>query len=177
MGNVNQVNIKPPYSKGWFCLIPLVGAFVGISLILNGLFKYKSRKLVVIGSAGVLFTVFVYSMVFYSVKYGNPKGVAEISQTYLNSVVKDVEFYKLQNGTYPDILEQLVVNNKLAYICDPLLTRKMDNSIKTTFEYKKIDNKYTLFSVGIDGISHTPDDIYPVIVMPDTVKFGLIRSN
>ena len=52
---------------------------------------------------------------------------------------------------------------------------KMDKNIKVNFEYKKIGNKYTLFSVGIDGIPNTADDIYPNIFDSDSSKFGFMK--
>lgn len=171
-------NNKPPYLLGLLCLIPLIGAFVGLGLIFYGIFRYKDRKLVIIGSIGLIITVAVYSFVFYNLKYGKnaTNGFAKISQTELNSLVKSIEFYKLQKGTYPYSLEQLRESDKMVLIYDPLLTRKMDNNIKTTFEYKKIGEKYTLFSVGIDGIPNTADDIYPIVSDKDSIKFGLIKK-
>jgi predicted PurR-regulated permease PerM len=57
-----QQTAKPPYLLGLLCLIPLVGAFVGLGLLLLGLLKYKDKWLSIIGAAGILFTVLVYSM-------------------------------------------------------------------------------------------------------------------
>lgn len=174
---MNKNNNKPPYLLGLLCLIPLIGAFVGIGLILYGIFKYKDKWLVIVGSGGLIITVSVYSFLFYNLKYGKStaEGFAEISQIELNTLVKNIEFYKLQNGAYPDSLEQISKNDKMVIIYDPLLTRKMDGNIKTTFQYQKIGNKYRLFSVGIDGIPNTKDDIYPSMPESDTTKLGLIR--
>ncbi len=171
-------NNKPPYLLGLLCLIPLIGAFVGIGLILYGIFRYKDRKLIIIGSIGLIFTVVVYSFVFYNLKYAKStaKNFAKISETELNGLVKSIEFYKLQNGVYPDSLEQIKATDKTALIYDPLLIRKMDNTIKTTFQYKKMGDKYSLFSVGIDEIPNTIDDIYPTIFDKDSTKFGLIKN-
>lgn len=176
MSQETKKDKKPPYLLGLLCLIPLVGAFIGIALILYGVFKYKDKWLIILGVAGVFFTISVYLLLFHNLKYGKEtaKGFAAISQTELNGLVKNIEFYKIEKGSYPDSLEQLRNNDNTIFIDDPLLTRLMDNNIKTSFEYKKFNNKYTLFSVGIDGIAHTIDDIYPVI--SDTSKFGLIKK-
>jgi len=168
---------KPPYLLGLLCLLPLIGAFVGIALILYGVFKYKDWRLVLVGSLGLIITIAVYSFLFFDLKYGKStaESFAKISQKQLNNLVKQIEFFKLQNGKYPDSLEQLRTNDVIVIIEDPLLTRKMDIKMKTTFQYQKIDKGYALFSVGIDGIPNTPDDIYPNIFDSDSNKFGLIK--
>jgi len=56
---------KPPYLLGLLCLIPLVGACVGIGLLLYGLLKYKDKWLSIIGAAGIVWTVVFYSGLFY----------------------------------------------------------------------------------------------------------------
>lgn len=52
----------------------------------------------------------------------------------------------------------------------------MDNSIKKTFQYKKMKNKYNLFSVGIDEIPNTLDDLYPTIFDKDSTKIGYLKK-
>lgn len=167
---------KPPYLLGLLCLLPLIGALVGIALIFYGIFRYKDRLLIAIGSFGIIFTVCTYFFLFQNLKYGGgaTKSFAKISQKELNNLAKHVEFYKLQNNRYPDSLEQLEPDG-MFLIQDPLLIRKMDKIIKADFQYKRIGDKYTLFSVGIDGIPNTADDIYPDILSADTTKFGLIK--
>jgi hypothetical protein len=172
-------NNKPPYLLGLLCLLPLLGAFVGIALILYGIFKYKDKKLIIIGSIGIVITIIFYSFLFYQTEYGKigTKAFADISQTDLNDIAKDVEFYKIKYGVYPDSLEQLINVDKFILIDDPLRMRMMDDNVKTSFYYKKIGNKYTLFSLGIDDKANTQDDIYPNIFDSDTIKYGLIKSN
>lgn len=171
-------NNKPPYLLGLLCLLPLIGAFVGIALILYGIFKYKDKLLVTIGSVGVIITLVVYSFLFYNLRYGKntARSFAKISQKELNSLAKSIEFYKLQRGVYPDSLQQISKMDETVIIEDPLLTRKMDDKINTDFHYQKIGERYTLFSVGIDGIPNTADDIYPTILDADSNKFGLIKK-
>jgi D-alanyl-lipoteichoic acid acyltransferase DltB (MBOAT superfamily) len=176
--NINDSkNRNPPYLLGLLCLIPIVGIFIGIGLILAGIFRYKDRKLILIGLIGILITVAIYSFLFYKLDFrkNTIDGFAKISQEDVNDLVKEIEFYKLTNDRYPDSLQQLINSDKIISINDPLLIIKMDEKIKTTFQYKKLGQKYTLFSAGIDGISGTRDDIYPNIVVVDTSKFGLIR--
>ena len=91
-------NKNPPYKLGLLCLIPLIGAFVGIGLIINGVFKYKNKWLVIIGLGGILFTVAAYSFLFYELRNGkeSAKSFADIAQKQLNGLVQNIEFYKLK---------------------------------------------------------------------------------
>ena len=113
---------------------------------------------------------------FYYFLYSDTvrKQTVPVSQRFLNSLVKDIEFYKTINGTYPDSLEQLTENNEIAYIHDPLLFQP--GTKNTKFNYQKIGNRYTLFSSGVDRIPNTSDDIYPNIFISDSSKFGLIKK-
>lgn len=170
---------SPPYLLGLLCLIPLLGALVGIALILYGILKYKDKWLVIIGAAGIALTVFVYGYMFYNLKYGKDtaRGFAVLSQHSLNSLINSIEFYKMQHGDYPDSLEQLSKKDEKVIILDPLLMRKMDSKADMNFRYEKLQNRYTLFSVGIDGISNTPDDIYPKVSSADSNKYSFFRKS
>ena len=166
---------RPPYWLGLLCLIPLIGAFVGLGLLLYGLIKYKDKWLIAIGAFGILFTIGIYGSMFYYMKHGElvKKGFRDISQMQLNSLIKDIEFFKLQRGVYPDILERVRENNALAPIDDPIQSvQQRDN---TLYNYQKIGDKYTLFSSGQDGIPNTPDDLYPEILITDSSRIGFVK--
>ena len=85
---------KPPYLLGLLCLIPLIGAFVGLGLLLYGIIRYKDKWLIIIGASGIVFTIAIYSFLFYNMKNGelSKKGFARISQTELNELVEKIEF-------------------------------------------------------------------------------------
>jgi Type II secretion system (T2SS), protein G len=170
-GNVQ----RPPYLLGLLCLIPLVGALVGLGLLLYGIFKYKDKWLIMIGAFGIGFTIFIYSMLFYSFEHSSvvKNGFQTISQMQLNSLVRYVEFYKLQNGEYPDDLDQISKDDKLAPVNDALQTSSFKQ--QSYYNYKREGDKYRLFSSGIDGIPGTRDDLYPEIIIKDSSKIGLIR--
>jgi len=168
-----QTKSKPPYFLGLICLIPLVGAFVGLGLLLYGLFKYKDKWLSIIGAAGILWTVLVYSALFYAGRHAPvfKKAFEEISQMQLNSLVKNIEYYKLAHGHYPDRLEQLKEDDQLAPIYD---AAQGMNSRGTVYNYEKVGDKYLLFSSGQDGIPNTKDDLFPQVTITDSSKIGLI---
>lgn len=166
---------KPPYLLGLLCLIPLVGAFVGLGLLLYGLIKYKDKWLSIIGAAGILWTIIVYSTLFYAGTHASvfKKGFEDISQMQLNSLVKNIEFYKLSHGQYPDNLKRLLNDDKLAPIND--VVQGMKTKANSYYNYQKVGDKYLLFSSGQDGIPNTKDDLYPQVTITDSSKIGLIK--
>lgn len=168
---------KPPYLLGLICLIPLVGAFVGLGLLLYGVLKYKDKWLSIIGAAGILWTIIVYSTLFYAGTHASvfTKGFEDISQMQLNSLVKNVEYYKLTHGQYPDSLQQLLEEDKLAPINDAAQGMKIKEN--SYYNYKKIGDKYSLFSSGQDGIPNTKDDLFPQVTITDSSKIGLIKHH
>jgi hypothetical protein len=166
---------KPPYLLGLLCLIPLIGAFVGLGLLLYGLLKYKDKWLSIIGAAGILWTIVAYSTLFYAGTHASvfKKGFEDISQMQLNSLVKNVEFYKMTHGQYPDSLKQLLDDDKLAPIND--VAQGMNTKENPYYNYEKIGDKYLLFSSGQDGIPNTKDDLFPQVTNTDSSKIGLIK--
>lgn len=140
-------------------------------MVYQGLTKYRNKKYALIGLVGILFSVgFTYIADNYKLKFPIPKvfreAMVQSEPMYLNNIVKEIEFYKMQHGIYPDSLKQLKVSG-LTILNDPML----DDEKNDLFNYHKIDDKYTLFSSGVDGIPNTKDDIYPTV---DTSKTGLI---
>src|SRR5258708_21543458 len=123
MANISQdQKAQPPYLLGLLCLLPLIGAFVGLGLLLYGLLKYKDKWLSIIGAFGVVWTIAVYSLLFGFLWHADvfKRGFADISQMQLNSLVKYIEFYRLQHGQYPDSLKQILQDDKTAPITDAI---------------------------------------------------------
>ncbi|MGK4568128.1 hypothetical protein [Flavobacterium sp. 3HN19-14] len=158
-----ESNSKPPYLLGLLGIIPLVGFFVGAGLTLYGLIKYKDKKLVIIGIACMLFTVFVYSTLYYVgfVSDSGKKEWEKLSQMELNGLIKNIEYYKIENGKYPDSLKELLKKNEFVSIVD--VTQPIKNKERGYYNYKKKGENYLLFSSGTDGIPNTKDDIFPQI--------------
>lgn len=171
---IPPIKSKPPYLLGLLCLIPLVGAFAGLGLLLYGIIKYKDKWLSIIGAVGILWTVFVYGALFYIGTNSSvfKKGFEDISKMQLNSLVKNVEFYKLLHGQYPDSLPQILQDDKMAFIYDA--SQGMNGTVNRYYNYKKEGDKYQLFSSGQDGEPGTKDDFYPQLPITDSSKIGLI---
>ncbi len=173
---INNTNNNPSYFVGLVCLIPMFGAIAGIIFIINGINKYKDKWFVIMGAGGILFTVCFWYVVFYSNSFGFQGVMIQASQRQLNSLMKDVEFYKIKNGVYPDNLDQLNNDNSDISIYDPLTPGEHLNK-SNEYNYQKVGDHYYLFSSGADGIPNTKDDIYPQVAKADSAKFGLIRKS
>jgi hypothetical protein len=167
---------KPGYLVAILCLIPVVGFFAGLVVFILGIVHYKDKVYIIMGAIGMLITIAIYGSMIYFVQTSNVvnDGFAEIAQTQLNDLVKSVEFYKLQNGAYPDSLQQIETKDSFISIDDPLQTFK--NKKTVTYHYQLKGKKYLLFSVGKDGKPNTADDIYPTLTSADTSKLGFIRK-
>ncbi len=162
---------------GLLGIIPNVGAIAGVVLLILGII-YKSRKLIIIAVADILFTIVFWAAflcwIFFGVLHSSQVIGAEkqLAQGMLNTVFKSVEFYKLQHGHYPDNLEQVEDSRGFVIISDPLPHRGLHLK-PVEFYYQKTGDKYWLFSVGEDGVAFTADDIYPTMNPDDSTKFGL----
>jgi hypothetical protein len=176
METTTATKSRPPYLLGLICIIPVVGAFVGLGLLLYGLLKYKDKWLSIIGAAGILWTIIAFSMLFYAGTHASAfkNGFKHVAQMQLNSLVKDVEYYKLIHGQYPDSLKQLLDDDKSAPVND--VARGMNRKRNSWFNYERIGVKYILYSSGQDGIPHTKDDLFPQVHTTDSSKIGLIKS-
>ncbi|MFT3701536.1 MAG: type II secretion system protein GspG [Agriterribacter sp.] len=176
MSDTTSIKPKFPYLVGLICIIPLIGAFVGLVLLILGLTKYRDKWLVIIGVAGIIWTILIYSFLFFAIKNAKvfKEGFSTISQMQLDRLVKDIEFYKLQHGQYPDKLSQLLNDDPQSQIYDPIELNQMRKNRE--YNYEKIGDKYVLFSSGQDGIPNTKDDLFPKIIINDSSKIGLIEN-
>lgn len=166
---------KPPYFMGLLGLFPFVGFFVGIGLTLYGIIRYKDRKLVLIGIACMLFTILTYSALFYLGNFSGmgKKAKEQHAQIQLNSLVKDIEYYRIQNGKYPDSLKQLEAQNEIVFLEDPTQS-ELDEHY---YNYENLGKKYLLFSSGSDQIKNTIDDIFPLIKNAKNVGWTVNKGN
>lgn len=166
-----HTNSKPPYLLGLLGIIPLVGFFIGAGLVLYGIFKYKDRKLILIGAGCMFFTIIVYSGLYYvgfKSDFGK-QGWAQHAQMQLNTLIKHIEFYRLENGHYPGSLKQLETKDEFIFLTAPT------QSLSTYYNYKNLGNKYLLYSSGVDQIANTKDDIYPK-VNPISKNIGWVKA-
>jgi hypothetical protein len=170
------------YVVGGLAFIPLIGLLFGIAAIVWGLVTNKSggKRVAALGASGIVLTVVLYGSLFYF-GFVQRGGVyddlrAKLVQSSLNSLVPSIEFYKIQNGRYPESLEQLQHS-----LPKESFVSVYDSSIPSFsgqppyFYYERVDaDHYYLRSVGPDGKPFTGDDIVPQITIPPNGKIGLL---
>jgi len=96
--------------------------------------------------------------------------------TMLNSTVKEIEFYKLQHGSYPKDLLDLAPQEKNGFTSSEDPTAMERGKTMDTRFYYELDPSgkfYYLRSVGPDGIPFTADDILPSLPPSETQNTGL----
>ena len=165
------------YGRGFLGLIPLIGAFVGFGLILLGAIKYRNRTLVLIGFAALVPTVLIYgSMYLYELTPSARNNFAEFCKPQMDQLVINIEFYKKEYNVYPDSLVQLTKDQEFLFINDPVQGFSK-NKYGNKYIYKNEGAKYILFSMGVDGIPYTKDDIFPSSKYFDSTLTGLVRPD
>jgi hypothetical protein len=171
-----------PFVIGGLSFIPLIGVLFGVAAIVWGLSTSRigARKLIILGGAGISFTVLLYGGLFYF-GFVQRGGVydelrVKLAQTTLNSLVPAVEFYRVQNGNYPDSLDQLRASLPVGspvMVIDPSDIRI--GGMPRQFFYQRTDaDHYYLRGLGQDGKPFTADDILPQLAAGPAGKLGLL---
>lgn len=171
-----------PYVIGGLSYMPLVGVLFGIVAIVWGLVTKRSggKKLALIGGGGISVTVILYSVLIYF-GFAQRGGVyddlrANLSETTITSLVQAIEFYKTQNGKYPESLEILkksLPENSMVFVRDP--TGVSISGKQRYYYYEVVDNEhYYLLGVGFDGQPFTQDDVVPKVHVGPHSKVGLL---
>lgn len=156
------------------CLFPAFGVIVGVILMYYAVFVFKNIKLVftilVCVGGGILLLLADEAYLKHDSMYGEESGnmMAKVAAIELDSVARDLDDYRTEFGRYPDSLGQLVIVYPGLFINDPLATRMGQQPKSPTFHYKKEGARYVLFSVGVDGVPGTADDIYPPRPLEDS---------
>ncbi len=175
-----------PYAIGGASFIPLLGVPLGLVAIVWGLVKLKQGgwKVVILGFLGISLTVAIYGTLFYQgfVKRG---GIfddlrGQMAERMLVSAVKEIEFYKVQNGRYPQDLKDVAPKGKpqgFVSIYDPSQIRLGDRESKL-FHYALVNGgtNYHLLSKGVDGQPYTEDDVHPALDDTQKKSIGYVRS-
>lgn len=171
-----------PFVIGGMSFIPLIGVLFGLVAIVWGLVTKKTggKKLALIGGGGIVFTIVLYSALLYF-GFVQRGGVYDdlrstLSEATITSLVQAIEFYKVQNGKYPESLEALkksLPENSMVFVFD-LTVEKMGGQPRY-YHYELIDSEhYYLLGVGPDGQPFTADDVLPKIEISPQSKVGLV---
>ncbi|WP_415397015.1 type II secretion system protein GspG [Sulfurimonas sp. CS5] len=171
-----------PFIIGGASFIPGIGIMFGIISITWGLITKKlgGKKLAIIGSSGIAFSIILYGTLFYFTNIQRGGLYDELREklavTTITSLVQAIEFYKTQNGKYPKSLEALQIalpKDSMVFVNDPTGVPLTDKPRYFHYELKD-ESHYYLLGVGIDGNPYTNDDILPDIKVDNNSSVGLI---
>lgn len=180
---------KKKHGPGAFVLagisfIPLIGVVPGIICIINALIgqKENSKLLGFLGFAGIMVSVILYGIVLPSM-FNNKdfsKSFEPHAISAMTSIVRHVEYYKLQNKRYPRSMEELRANLKEGEI---VFSYDVSGPISLSekpreFYYEVINNgnNYLLFGIGVDATPFTEDDLYPLIDSTKDINIGWVKK-
>ena len=171
-----------PYVIGGVSFIPGIGIIFGIVAIIWGLVTKKlgGKKLAIIGVCGIGFSVILFGSLFYF-GFVQRGGVyddlrAQLSKSTITSLVQAIEFYKVQNGQYPESLEVLrksLAENSIVLVFDP--THVQIGGEPRYYHYElKDESHYYLLGVGPDEKPYTSDDVLPNVEVRKDSRIGLL---
>jgi hypothetical protein len=171
-----------PFVLAGLSYIPAIGVLFGIVTIMWGLITKRrgGRKLASIGAGGICLSVVLYGGIFYFghvVRGGVYDDLrTKMAQNNLNAIVKDVEFYRLTRGQYPESLADL---KRTLPKDSPDASRLIDPRAFSAkkgdpyFYYKKMDaDHYYLRGVASDGKPFSPDALVPQVAA--STNLGLL---
>lgn len=173
------------YIIGAFSFIPGLGILFGIASVVWGTVTKKEggRTLLIMGASGIGLSVVLYSALFYFAfmqRGGVYDGLrTQLAEGSITTLVQAIEFYKIQNGHYPDSLQTLMKSqpgNAMNNVFDP--SEPGFGRQPRYFYYELVDDShYYLLGVGADGKPFTRDDVLPKLKTGPDSKIGLlIRS-
>jgi hypothetical protein len=168
------------YAFGCASFVPLLGIFIGVIAIAIGLTSRKKggKVLALMGAGGIAFSVLLYGSLFYFgfvQRGGVYDGLrAQMAQSTIDTLVPQIEFYRLQHGTYPASLDAL---RKEASGQSMLMTFDPSTIIPRPFYYERVgDDHYYLRGVGPDGKAFTADDLIPTVDTSTGGRIGLLKQ-
>ena len=180
---------KKKHGVGAFILagisfIPLIGIFTGIICIVIAVVGKKSNSKLLggLGFAGIMFSVILYGSLFYKMFNDEEfsKGFEVHAVSAMTSLVRHIEYYKLQYGYYPESMQALRENLKegeMVFSFDMSGPINM-NGQQRDFYYEVINGgaNYLLFGIGQDATPFTADDIFPLIDPEKDKNIGWARE-
>ncbi|HSZ32847.1 MAG TPA: type II secretion system protein GspG [Puia sp.] len=165
-GFYSSKGIRKYYYLSLLCVIPAFGIIIGLILTLYALLKFKDLKLFLLILILTGVGIFLMNVDMNNMKkdavYGKETGTmySVMAADLMDDIANKLEVYKIKTGKYPDSLTELKKMYPQLFINDPLSGHNGAIPKQTEFFYIRKEEKYTLFSVGIDGIPNTSDDIF-----------------
>lgn len=141
--------------------IPFIGLLIGAYLTFVGA-RLKERVILALGIFDLSLGIVIVSIWGYHT-FVDRSGFYEAGTTASNErlvmLIESIEFYKQNNGSYPDNLDLINFPSGLYTDMDPL--QALAKNANKKFRYIKDGDVYYLFSAGVDGIDYTQDDLLP----------------
>lgn len=158
------------YFLGIIGLMPGIGLVTGLYLVISS-WKKKERFLIFIGFLNIivstLFLILLLSTRF-PVRFVN-QAVINSSQSGVTRMIETIEYHKLINGVYPNSLDEVNFKDSTLKGADPVQIVTGNNN--KNYYYSRTESGYILFSVGVDGIEFTDDDILPELERTDHIGY------
>jgi hypothetical protein len=172
-----------PYVLAGLSFIPLAGVPFGLVAIFWGLLTRRrgGLKLTALGSAGITTSAVAYGALFYFGFY-HRGGIfdelrSKMARGLLTNLVREIEYFKIQHGRYPALLEELkpeAGQERFISIYDPNIVGFQVPQRPFYYELQPDGTHYYLLSVGRDGQPYTADDILPGIPEEERSRIGLL---
>lgn len=143
----------------WWSFIPFIGLIFGLIFFIRGLSERNFRYL------GIAFTSLMISIVgwlAFAFYWDYSQQNLYATQQNLNTIVKELAYYKVKNGVYPESLDSLKKQNQFLIFSEYNMGfNPFSKSESRDFYYQKQDSTYILLAPGPDAIPLTEDDILP----------------
>jgi hypothetical protein len=176
------------YIIGFCSFIPMIGVLLGAVSIVLGALKFKAGgwKVILLGVGGILFTIVLYSAIFFFAFSGKNNVMTDMqnqmSRGNLRQCVLALEFYKQVHGAYPDKLQDLLdPKHPTALGMVNFYDQTgglMKNMAPQFFYYEKTADGtgYYLLGRGPDGKEFTGDDVLPDLSPEEMAHSGFRKK-
>ncbi|MBA5628853.1 hypothetical protein [Moheibacter lacus] len=160
--------IKPfqhKISKGiiWSSFIPVLGLIFGFVIFIRGISE-RNLNYFSIGILSFVATVvgWIVFGIFMDATEKNSGSNKFSTKNNLNQIVKELAYYKLKNGEFPENLDSLRLQNQFLSIYETDFKMSPFSESKfREFYYENQDTTYILRAIGPDEKPFTEDDILP----------------
>lgn len=170
--------------------IPGLGVFFGVAAVIMAFIGFANKKrqawlVMLLGVLGIAFTIALYSTLFY-MAFEQKGGIysklwGQMAEQNLAKTVKDIEFYKLRHGQYPENIKQLEAELQPAEKMDVIDVSHMSLQMATGggnnyfyYELTPDHSHYYLLGTGEDGKAFTADDVVPNLGAEQNGNIGLL---
>lgn len=154
---------KVPKSQIWLSFIPGIGLLFGLVIFIRGItdrnLKYFSIGILSLMATAVGWIIFG---IFMDASEKNSGSNKFNTKNNLNQIVKELAYYKLKNGKFPDTLDSLKMQNNFLILIEieTNLNPFSDREIRDIY-YENRDSTFVLRTLGADGKPFTEDDVLP----------------